>query len=307
MRTSDRGRIFDIRRFSTHDGGGIRTTVFFKGCPLKCAWCHNPEGISPERRPIWFSGSCMGCGSCMQAARAGGVRAGEEGILLNPKAEENWDAIMDACPTGALRWDSRDVSVEELMGEIRRDLPFYVHGGGGVTLSGGDPLMQPEFAHAVLTACADEGIHTALETELYARIEDVQTVLADASFIYADLKLMDDELHRRYTGAGNGRILDNFRWLLTSSLRDRVVVRIPMIPGVTATQENIASIARFLSGLYPDVRLELLNYNPLAAAKYPLVGREYCFCENPPRFSAAEMEAFRRIACEHGIKHILQD
>ena len=307
MRTSDSGRIFDIRRFSTHDGGGIRTTVFFKGCPLRCAWCHNPEGISPIPRPLWFAGACISCGSCLHAARSGGVFRGESGIRIDPRAAEDWDAVMDACPTGALRWDSRTVSADELMAEIRKDRPFFAHGGGGVTLSGGDPLMQADFAAEILRRCGDEGIHTAVETELYACAEDVLRVLRHARLIYADLKLFDPEKHELYTGADNGLILENLRMLLAGELRDRVIVRTPLIPGITATEENIAQIARFLTSLDPDVQLELLNYNPLAAAKYPLVDREYCFRENPERFSGEDMEYFRGIARRNGVKNILNE
>ena len=195
MRTCETGRIFDVRRFSTHDGGGIRTTVFFKGCPLRCAWCHNPEGIPFERRPVWVSGRCMGCGDCASTARDGGVRAGDGGMVINPKAQEEWDALMDGCPTGALRWDSRDVRADELMAELRRDAAFFAH-GGGVTLSGGDPLMQPGFAREILLRCRAEGIHTAVETELEAArkasefhrkaLREIRTELSSAAG-YAEL------------------------------------------------------------------------------------------------------------------------
>ena len=304
MRSCERGRIFDVRRFSTHDGDGIRTTVFFKGCPLRCAWCHNPEGISFERRPVWFAGRCMGCGDCAFAARNGGVRAGGDGMIVDPRAREDWDALMDACPTGALRWDSRDVSADELMAELMRDAPFFAH-GGGVTLSGGDPLMQPGFAREILTRCRAEGVHTAVETELEAAWPDAQAVLECADLIYADLKLMDSELHRRYTGVDNGRILENLRRLLDGEMGLRTVVRTPLIPGVTATQENLEAIARFLADALPQVRYELLNYNPLAAAKYPLVGREYLFQENPPQYTQAQMDAFRAHVRRCGIQNLI--
>ena len=307
MRTSDSGCIFDIRRFSTHDGMGIRTTVFFKGCPLRCIWCHNPEGISPVPRPLWFAGACISCGSCVKAARSGGVSRGENGIQINPRTAEDWDTVMDACPTGALRWDSRAISAGELMNEIRKDKPFFAYGGGGVTLSGGDPLMQADFAEEILRRCNAEGIHTAVETELYVGTEDVRRVLSRAQLVYADLKLFDSDAHERYTGAGNGLILENLRMLLSGELRKRVIVRTPLIPDITATEENIAKIARFLAALDPDVRLELLNYNPLAAAKYPLVNREYCFRENPQRYTEDKMECFRSIARRNGVKNILSD
>lgn len=306
MMQSDTARIFDIRRFSTHDGSGIRTTVFFKGCPMRCAWCHNPEGIDPFPHPVWFQAKCIGCGSCTDAAKNGGIRLSDGRILLNTEADEDWDAVMDECPASALRWDSREISLTSLMAEIRKDLPFYAHGGGGVTLSGGDPLMQADFASRLLRQCRAEGIHTAIETELWASWEKAFSVLEHCDLIYADLKLMDENLHRRYTGAGNRIILENFRRLLLSPFRGRVIVRTPMIPGITATQENIAAIARFLAGLYADVHLELLNYNPLAQAKYALVDKEYCFAENPPRFSPEEMGVFCKTAMENGIKNIIK-
>ena len=308
MTTSERnGRIFDVRRFSTHDGGGIRTTVFFKGCPLRCAWCHNPEGIDFGRRPLWFAGKCIGCGSCVEAAQCGGVRRTETGIEVDPSAGEDWDTVLDACPTGALRWDSRDVSVDELMEAIRRDAPFYVHGGGGATLSGGDPLMQAEFARELLLRCREEGVHTAIETELHAPEEAVQAVLPLVDLIYADLKLMDGGLHRHWTGVGNERILSNLEALLTGPLQKRLILRTPLIPGITATEENLRAIATWIAGRNPAVRWELLNYNPLAAAKYPLVGRRYCFADNPKRFSAEQMAAFAELARIAGAENVFYE
>lgn len=298
------GRIFDIRRFSTHDGGGIRTTVFMKGCPLRCAWCHNPEGIDFARRPVWFRGKCMGCGSCVEACRDGGVVRLDHGVKIHPEANEDWDAVMDGCPTGALRWDSRDMTIDEVMAELRKDSAFFAH-GGGVTLSGGDPLFQSEFAAALLQACRAEGIHTAVETELHAPLESVRAVLSRADLVYADLKLLDGELHKAYTGADNAPILKNLRWLLEGGLRERVIVRTPLIPGMTATEENIAAIAGWLAERYADVVYELLNYNPLAAAKYPLLKREFCFAENPRRFTADEMAAFAEIARKKGLWNVI--
>lgn len=307
MKGSDTGRIFDVRRFSVHDGSGIRTTIFFKGCPLRCVWCHNPEGIEFERRPIWFAGKCMHCGGCIEASVCGGIAQKDDRIRICADAQEDWDRIMDACPTGALRWDSRDATIEDLMEEIRRDKPFYAHGGGGVTLSGGDPLMQADFADKLLEECRSEGIHTAIETELHAPWSVAERVLGKCDLIYADLKLVDARQHELYTGVSNERILSNMRSLLTGELRERVIVRTPMIPGITDTRQNLAGISCFLSELYPDVRLELLNYNPLAAAKYELVGREYCFRENPSRHTLEAMQALCAVARENGIKHAMHE
>lgn len=308
MTTSEpTGRIFNIRRFSTHDGGGIRTTVFFKGCPLRCAWCHNPEGIDFARRLLWFARKCIGCGSCVEAACHGGVRRTDAGIAVDPAANENWDAILEACPTGALRWDSRDVTVDEVMEVILRDMAFYAHGGGGATLSGGDPLLQVDFARALLLRCRAEGVHSAIETELHAPEEVVRAVLPLVDLIYADLKLMDDGLHRQYTGAGNERILSNLEWLLTGPLSNRLILRTPLIPGITATEENLRAIAAWIAARNPAARWELLNYNPLAAAKYPLLGRTYCFADNPRKFSAEQMEVFAELARSAGAQNVFYE
>lgn len=300
------GRIFDVRRFSTHDGGGIRTTVFLKGCPLRCVWCHNPEGISPRRRPVWLAGRCIGCGCCVKACQSAGVVSGKAGLRIKPEAQEDWDALMEACPTQALRWDSRDVDVDSLMAELRRDGTFFAH-GGGVTLSGGDPLMQGDFSAELMRRCRAEGIHTAIETELFAAPEVVERVLACADLIYVDLKLMDSDLHRRWTGVDNGRILENLKMLLRGPMAQRVTMRTPLIPGITATEENIAAIASFLQALYPQVRYELLNYNPLASAKYPLSGREFVLDPALPRYDAQSMEAWRQIARTNGLCNVIAE
>ena len=301
------GNIFDVRRFSTHDGDGIRTTVFFKGCPLRCAWCHNPEGISMERRPLYFKKKCIHCGSCVKVSDYDGVRIGRDGqIVLNGKQPEDWETIMRTCPTGAIAWDSRRVEVRELYGEILKDEPFFRH-GGGVTLSGGEPLLQSEFAAQLLKLLQERKIHTAIETALLVPKENLHRVLPHLDLVFADCKLLDEEAHRKATAVSNRRIKENIELLLTSEQRERVVIRTPMIPGYTATDENIAAIAKFLARLYPDVRYEILNYNPLASAKYHLVGREYCFKENPARFRKEEMEHFAEVAEGAGVKHVLID
>lgn len=308
MDTEDRrGKIFDIRRFSTHDGDGIRTTVFFKGCPLQCAWCHNPEGISLRRRPVYFAKKCIHCGMCYKTARHGGVRLDSDHTLqLDVLQPENWDRIMEVCPSGALVWDAREVEFEELLQEVLRDEPFFRH-GGGVTLSGGEPLLQPEFAAKLLEHLQQRGIHTAIETALYVPAYALLRVQPYLNQIFADLKLFDSEQHKKYTGVNNGRIKQNLRMLLESAHRKCVTVRTPMIPGITATEENIVSISRFISGIYRDVSYELLNYNPLAAAKYHLVDRTYCFEENPPRFTEEEMQHFASLARENGVLNVQID
>ncbi len=301
-----KGTIFDIRRFSTHDGSGIRTTVFFKGCPLSCAWCHNPEGISGRRRPLHFENKCIGCGICCGLSRNGGMERSEGKVSLHAERTEDWDAMIDACPTGALVWDSREVTVGEVLKEAEKDKPFYRY-GGGVTLSGGEPLLQPGFARELLRELQRSGIHTAVETALHVDIESVKMVLPYLDHIYADMKLFDPSLHEQFVGMPNQRIRENIRFLLTSDKREDVTIRTPMIPHYTATSENIGQISRFLAGIYPDVSYELLNYNPLAEAKYHLVDRTYCFEENPKRYDARQMEGFAQIAVRSGLKNVKID
>lgn len=301
------GKVFDIRRFSTHDGDGIRTTVFLKGCPLKCVWCQNPEGISIRRRPIYFENRCIHCEGCVKRCKDHGVTVEEEQIKLHINKNEDWNDLIDWCPTGALCMDSEEMSVEMVMKEIRKDKPFYQHGNGGVTISGGEPLLQWKFTKELLLACKKEGIQTAIETSLYVDQEILKEILPYLDCVFADFKLAREEDHIKYTGVSNQKIKDNIRYLLESSDRDKVTIRTPMIPDMTATKNNINGIAKYLNGIYQYVSYEILNYNPLAEAKYHLVDKEYCFKENPKLYTKEQMDEFKNWALEGGLDHIIID
>jgi pyruvate formate lyase activating enzyme len=306
------GTIFDIRRFSVHDGQGIRTTVFLKGCPLRCRWCQNPEGLEFESRPLWFERKCIHCRACTQAANPDRpallswdhenrlrINGGHSGDLRLIDPSFFW-LPMYLCPTQALTWDSRNLSVGELVVELEKDRVFFNH-SGGITLSGGEPLAQPEFTLALLAACRQAGFHTAIETSLFAPAEIVESAAALSDTIIADCKIYDNKRHKEATGQPNTLILENLGHLLSGPHAFKVLVRTPLIPGFTATEENIGAISAFISGLYGDVAYELLNYNPLAAGKYPLTGKEFCFTKNPKPFSAEDMLRFRVIAGKNGI------
>lgn len=301
-----KGKVFDIRRFSTHDGTGIRTTVFFKGCPLKCVWCQNPEGISWKPMPLYFPGKCIHCGTCLRFSREGAVYEKDGGICLQRDKNDDWERIIDACPSGAIVMDSKLYEAEELVEELLKDKVFF-RNGGGVTLSGGEPLGQPEFALQVLKLLHTYGIHTAVETALNVPTEVIEQALPYLDLVYADMKLADECQHEAYTGVSNRLIKQNLRCILSSPYRERAVIRTPLIPQYTATEENLKGIAAYISGIYPEVRYELLNYNPLAEAKYHLVGREYCFQENPKLYTKEQMEKFGAVVKEHGIKHLILD
>jgi len=295
------GLVFDIRRFSVHDGSGIRTTVFLKGCPLRCRWCQNPEGVEDFLKPVWLSGACIGCGKCYKAIAA---RDPKEAVtMLNTMPPQKANEVMDRCPAKALVWNGRLMSVDEVMAEVIKDKVFFTH-GGGVTLSGGEPLVQEEFALALLAKMREAGIHTAIETSLYAKPDIVEKAAELSDGIFADCKIVDQKKHSEATGRGNETILANLDRLLTGKHTGKVIVRVPLIPGFTGDIENISAVADFVYARNPAVPLELLNYNPLAASKYPygdLEGREL---ENCKVYSPDKIEKFKAVVRERGVKCI---
>jgi pyruvate formate lyase activating enzyme len=303
------GTIFDIRRFSVHDGLGIRTTVFLKGCPLRCRWCQNPEGLEFESRPMWFEQQCIHCRACTQAAEQDNAKPlswNHDRLLINDSLSTDPASFrlpMYLCPTKALAWDSRNISVGELIDELEKDRVFFNH-GGGVTLSGGEPLAQPEFTLALLATCRRAGFHTAIETSLFAPMEIVDDVSALSDMIIADCKIFDSERHREATGQTNTLIMENLGRLLSGPHASKIVVRTPLIPGFTGTEENIGAISAFISGLYKNVAYELLNYNPLAAGKYPLTGKKFCFAKKQKPFSTEDMLRFRDIVKKNGVTNL---
>lgn len=292
--TTSKALVFDIKRFAIHDGEGLRTTVFLKGCPLRCAWCQNPEGLLPKRQPMYMSSRCIHCQLCGRFITYQDHPILEEG--------EAMDQAITLCPSTALRYDSRYFTIDELMEKIKADLPFYKY-GGGVTFSGGEPLLQWRVLASLLKECQKTGIHTAIESSLYST--HLQDVMPHLDFIYCDLKLYDAQKHLQATGVDHALILENIKTLLHSPMRERMIVRTPLIPGYTATDENIAAIAQFLVNEYPDVTYELLNYNPLASAKYEWTSFTYGLDPKTKALSQEEMEHFRLIARKQGLKNVL--
>lgn len=298
------GYVFDFKRFSTHDGNGIRTTIFLKGCTLNCVWCQNPEGISIKQRPLHFPTKCIHCKQCVALSKNGGVKEIDGKIKLDISKEENWEEIVDECPAVALAMDSRKMTVEEVVEEAKKDAPFFKY-GGGVTLSGGEPLYQHEFAIEILKGLQKEGITTTIETASHIPHDIYVEAMKHIDYVFADLKIIDSENHRKYTGVGNELILENLSWLLKSEKAKDVIIRTPLIPGMTTPEENIAGIAKFISDIYPEVKYEILNYNPLAEAKYEMVDKEFCYEKNPPLYSDEQMRLFGKIATDNGVKNLI--
>lgn len=258
-----KGRLFNIQRFSVHDGPGIRTTLFFKGCNLRCRWCHNPESYLPEPQIQYFAEKCVGCGECMAVCGQGirienGSRVGTERCILCRSCE-------DACMSGALKFAGEEYTAGELVEVALRDRDYYASSGGGVTASGGEPLLQYHFVRELFAALKEAGISTALDTAGNVEPGRFREVLPFTDLVLLDLKIMDEELHKKYTGVSNRRILENARMLM--ELGQRMQIRVPVIAGVNDTMENARALRNFIGdyGCVEEVRF--LPYHDMGLTK----------------------------------------
>ncbi len=264
------GLVFNIQKYSIQDGPGIRTTVFLKGCPLFCAWCHNPEGIQPRREIVVVESRCVVCGDCRRACPFP-VSIGGEGVLpaRNPECIL-CGACVDACSTGARQMIGRTMTVPEVMNEILKDRVFYEDSGGGVTFSGGEPLMQPQFLRALLEACRVQGVHAVLDTTGFGVREHLLSAAGLAGLVLYDLKAFDEERHRKLTGVSNRGILENLKAL--DQVHRNIWIRLPVVPGFNDDLENLRQIAGFVAGLRHVTRVNLLPFHRTALHKFERLG-----------------------------------
>lgn len=267
-----RGVIFDIKEFALGDGDGIRTTVFMKGCPLRCIWCHNPEGLSPNPELYEKHNGCRNCGLCKA-----------------PCSHEEckpYNRCLHICPMDLISVAGRQIDSSELSEKLMAGAAIYRSSGGGITVSGGEPLMQADFVYELLLSLRGK-VHRAIETSGYADEETFRRVASECDLVIMDIKLMDDELHKKYTGVSNERILKNARWLISSGIKH--LFRTPLIPGITDTDENLRAISEFIG----DEKIELLPYNALAPAKYASVKRSFSELIDPAKKREIDLSIFK--------------
>ena len=264
------GRIFDIQRFSLHDGPGIRTSVFMKGCPLRCAWCHNPEGLSYAKQPRFLKEECIGCGSCSN-----------QHTVNNAKL----------CPTNALQAVGKDVSAVELLSEILKDRDFYAS-DGGVTFSGGECLLQSEFVTEMLKLAKAEGISTAVDTSGAVEWSNIEATLAYTDVYLYDVKCITPEIHKKFTGSDNLLILENLKKLGESEAR--IWIRVPVIPDFNDNTEEIRKIAKSLQNVRGIDKVTLMPYHTLGKNKYESLGMACCY-NTEKRISDTQLKEYKEI------------
>jgi len=265
------GLVFNIMRFSLHDGPGIRTTVFLKGCPLRCAWCHNPESQSSSIEVLYFEDRCVRSGECVPACPHGALRL-DGRLVLDELRCQRCGYCADACPSAARQIVGRWMTVPEVIAEVTKDRVFFDSSGGGVTVSGGEPLMQPDFLETLLKACRARGLHTVLETSGCGAADVLRRIAPDVGLFLYDLKAMDPEQHQRLTGARNAQVLQNLA--LLAELGRPVIVRVPVIPGVNDGEGELEAISRQLASLGLR-RIDLLPYHRIGSEKYRRMHQPY--------------------------------
>ncbi|WP_449544651.1 glycyl-radical enzyme activating protein [Lelliottia amnigena] len=273
--------IFNIQRYSTHDGPGIRTVVFLKGCSLSCRWCQNPESRSRTRDVLFDARLCLkGCDLCQQAA-PGIIERALNGLIIHREKlnDATLNALTDCCPTQAMTVCGEDQQVADIMATVLRDKPFYDRSGGGLTLSGGEPFMNPDLALSLFKASHEQGIHTAVETCLHVPWHAIEPSLPYVDLFLADLKHVDGEVFKQWAGGSAKRVLENLKRLAAAG--KKITIRVPLIPGFNADEASIKAITRFAADELNVREIHFLPYHTLGMNKYTLLGQPYSAPDKP--------------------------
>ena len=290
--------VLELQRMSTEDGPGIRTTVFFKGCTLKCSWCQNPEGLSIKPQVQWIGSRCIDCRTCIGVCKAGALSAKPEGIIRNRALCKVCSACVEACPSTAMEMIGRKWVVDDLVREVVKDRAYFEKSGGGITASGGEPAVQAGFVSQFFKALKEKGVHTALDTCGMGPDDSFLAMLPHTDMVMYDLKEIDPEKHKSFTGSSNEKILKNIiavkEHMKSRGTPKELWVRTPVIPDATATEENIKGIGRFICSELGDFvgRWELCSFNNLCRDKYTRLDMEWKFKD----YSLVTKELMERLA-----------
>ena len=282
-----KGLILHLQRFSTEDGPGIRTTIFFKGCPLHCLWCHNPESISMEPQIQWLENRCIGCGTCIKTCPLGCLTKTEQGVVIDRELCTGCGDCAETCPANAMELLGRQVSLDELVEELIKDQIYFEKSGGGVTLSGGEPLMQPDFAAALLHRLKKRDVNTAIDTCGVCSTSSLDKLLLYTDIVLFDLKEAEPEKHYDFTGLHNQRIFDNLIYIrdyIVKRAPEKILwIRTPLIPEATATRDNITGLGAFITKNLAGVvqRWDLCAFNNLCRDKYRRLGIAWQYASTP--------------------------
>lgn len=291
------GNIFQIQRWSLHDGEGVRSTVFLKGCPLRCKWCANPESWNSSPEVLYFPERCSGCGRCVQVCETGAITLGDGNANGFERARCcGCGKCCDVCPTGARKKIGSTVTAEAVLKVIKKDAIFYRESRGGVTFSGGEPFAQLNFLRQLVAGCSRIGIDTAVETSGYFDWEQVKDIFELLDCVFVDIKHMDDETHKKLTGVSNRRILKNIT--LISQMHPKTILRVPLIEGVNTDEENIRRMCEFIRQNTGVEGIELLPYHDLGKSKYSALGVVFNPFTTP---DATKIEEIKKIITDYGI------
>ena len=289
--------IFQLQRLSVNDGEGIRTTVFFKGCALRCQWCANPESWAFDAQLMFFPHKCTGCGNCVTVCKQeANVRNNDGAINFISSNCINCGECLACCPADARQVMGEELTIDAVMTQLKKDYIFYLESGGGVTFSGGEPFLHPEYLRLLNARCHQLGINTAVESCAYFDFAACQDIIANMDQIFFDLKIMDSAKHKQYTGVTNERILANIE--AASKINDNIFVRVPVITGVNDSDENMSALAKFLLAKTSITRVELLPYHKLGLEKMTALGMPAVVFETP---SEAKMEELNSLLVREGM------